>query len=625
MDYVLPELPTLRHCKVVALDTETYDPDLQKRGAGWATGNGKLIGISVAADGVKPVYLPVLEHYGVGYPMALLKRWAKRELCVDGQVTVGANLMYDLGWLGFYGIDIPQPYYDVQRADVLLDENLQTYKLDAIAERRLGEQKFSGELVEWVRNNLGAAAAKNPYAHIHAVPVDIVSRYAEQDAALPLAIREHQLPEIVDQDLEYTVGLEHRLIPLLIAMRMKGVRIDTAQLRKVEAYFNESLEDSMKVLNKLAGHEINVDAPTHLVPLFEKAGLEYSRTATGRPSFSADALAKVDHPITRAILTVRKYGKMKGTFIDGYMAQAHNGRLHAEFHPLRSDDFGTVSGRFSSSRPNLQNIPARDKVLAPMIRSLFIPEEGELWGAADWSQVEYRVMLCFAKGYEAEQARQMFITDPTTDFHQMVADMVGIERSPAKTINFGILYGMGIKTLMAALGISEEEATAILDTYHRQAPYVKELSNKVTRLATTHGYVTSLSGRRHRFPRWEMWGSDTKFSNREEAVAYAKENGLGFPRRAATHTALNRKVQGSAADIMKEAMVVCWEAGVFDVLTPLITVHDEMDVSVPNNKVGAEAFDEMCNVMERVGFDKYDLPVPLLVDANKGNNWAEAK
>ena len=623
--YVLPDLPKLSNCGVVAIDTETYDPDLRKKGAGWATGNGKLIGISVASSTVAPTYLPVLEHYGVGYPMELLRRWAKRELCVEGQITVGANLMYDLGWLQFCGVNIPPPYYDVQWADVIINENLSSYKLDSIAERRLGENKASDELINWVRENLGKAAAKNPYEHIHAVPVDIVSRYAEQDAALPLAIREHQKFDIEDQDLGYVVDLEHRLIPLLIAMRMKGVRIDTEQLRKVEDFFNASLEDSMKVLTGLAGGEVNVDAPTQLVPLFEKAGLEYKRTATGRPSFSAAALASIDHPITKAILTVRKYGKMKGTFIDGYMAQTHNGRLHAEFHPLRSDDFGTVSGRFSSSRPNLQNIPARDKTLAPKIRSLFIPEEGELWGASDWSQVEYRVMLCFAKGYEAEYARNMFITDPTTDFHQMVADMVGIERSPAKTINFGILYGMGVAALRAALGISEEEAAVIMETYHRQAPYVKELSDKVTRLATTHGYVTSLSGRRHRFDKWEMWGSDTKFDTRDAAVAYAKERGLGFPRRAGTHTALNRKVQGSAADIMKEAMVVCWEAGVFDTLTPLITVHDEMDVSVPRTKEGAEAFDEMCATMERVGFDKYDLPVPLKVDASTGNNWAEAK
>jgi DNA polymerase-1 len=122
-----------------------------------------------------------------------------------------------------------------------------------------------------------------------------------------------------------------------------------------------------------------------------------------------------------------------------------------------------------------------------------------------------------------------------------------------------------------------------------------------------------------------MWGSDMRFDNRDAALSYAKENGLGFPRRAGTHTALNRKVQGSAADIMKEAMVTCWDSGVFNTLTPLITVHDEMDVSVPDNKEGAEAFDEMCHIMESVGADKYGLEVPLIVDASKGNNWSEAK
>lgn len=621
--YSVPNLPRLRDYSVVAIDTETYDPNLKKNGAGWATGDGKLIGISVATDDFS-LYLPVAEHYGVGYPLQLLEKWAARELCVPRQLKVGANIMYDLGWLMASGIKVSPPYYDVQWADVLINENHKSYSLSNIAKRRLGDDKDSAGLISWITGNIHGAA-RDPYAHIHAAPLHVVARYAEKDAELPLQIRKHQLPDIEEQDLGYVLDLEHRLIPLLIKMRMAGVRIDESALRDVEAYFDEKAHMANLTLRKIVGRDVNPNAPTDLVDVFTAAGIEIRTTDAGRPSFSEPVLSKINHPVAEAILNARKYLKTKATFIDGYMSHIHDGRLHAEFHPLRSDAYGTVSGRFSSSRPNLQNIPSREPDIAKRIRSLFIPEKGELWGAADWSQVEYRIMLCFAKGYEAEKAREMFITDPSTDFHQAVADMVGIDRQPAKSINFGILYGMGVDTLRDMLGVAEDEAHDILSKYHSNAPYVKELSEKTSRLATAHGYVKSLSGRRHRFNAWEIYGADVKFATKEEAFAYARENGTRFPRRANTHTALNRKVQGSAADVMKEAMVACFESGVFDVLTPLITVHDEMDVSVPDSPSGREAFTEMCNIMERIGTEKYGLEVPLKVDSSLGNNWSEAK
>ena len=308
----------------------------------------------------------------------------------------------------------------------------------------------------------------------------------------------------------------------------------------------------------------------------------------------------------------RECDKINGTFIEGYILDSHiNGRIHGEFHPLKRADAegnrGTVSGRFSSTHPNLQNIPGRTE-LGRQIRELFIPEEGWNWWSSDYSQIEYRLLVHFAvvtKCQDANIAQQMYIEDPKTDFHQMVAELTGLDRKPAKNLNFGLVYGMGKAKLARTLGVSDIAAAEIMDTYHGRAPFIKELFNKAMNKAQKTGFVKTLLNRRARFNEWEP-----------------KFYGEG-KQRARTHKALNCVLQGSAADLMKLAMVQIWEAGLFTDDGPIhchLTVHDELDGSVENSERGKKALDEVNHIMENA----VRLKVPVLCESGTGKNWGEA-
>jgi DNA polymerase I-like protein with 3'-5' exonuclease and polymerase domains len=300
-----------------------------------------------------------------------------------------------------------------------------------------------------------------------------------------------------------------------------------------------------------------------------------------------------------------------------------SGRIHCNFNQLRSDAYGTVSGRFSSSNPNLQNIPARDPVMGPLLRSVFIPEEDHDWGSADWSQIEYRFCVHYAHltpGIDASVAVDMYRNDANTDFHQLAAEISGVERKKAKSVNFGVVYGMGVATMAAQLGCSFDEAEKILTTFHTEMPFLKAIYDTATRRAAQKGHITTILGRRRRFTKWEY--NNKLFNCKDDALLEKLEHPSRYGvRRAQTHKALNALLQGSAADLMKQAMVEMYESGLFEVLVPHITVHDEMNVSIPRTAIGTEAFKEMQHIMET----SMPLAVPVFASASTGNNWSEAK
>lgn len=272
----------------------------------------------------------------------------------------------------------------------------------------------------------------------------------------------------------------------------------------------------------------------------------------------------------------------------------------------------------SSSNPNLQNIPRRDQEFGKEVRSLFVADEGEDYGKYDWSQLEYRIMVHYASEMNlpgGPEAAALFRDDPKTDFHTMVAELCGIKRGDAKSINFGLAYGMGHSKLKAALGCADSEAERIISQYHTKAPFIKALFNKCSEVATTRGYIRTFSGRRRRFNVWG--GRDGKFYDTRERLENEPENSV--PRtRAFTHKALNALAQGGNADLAKEAMVMFSESGVLDVLGPiLLTVHDEFGFSVPRTAAGAEAFAEVKNIMQTVR----QLHVPLIAEGGLGPNW----
>ena len=363
---------------------------------------------------------------------------------------------------------------------------------------------------------------------------------------------------------------------------------------------------------------LNVDiwAARSVAQVFDRIGVEYPRTPkTGEPSFTQNWLVNCSHPVAQLIREAREINKFHSTFIDSVQRYVHKGRIHSEINQLRSDQGGTVSGRLSYANPNLQQIPARNKEFGDKIRSLFLPEEGKQWGSFDYSQQEPRLVAHYAASVnENFTGADEFIEaykNEAADFHQIVADMAGISRTHAKTINLGLFYGMGKAKLARELGISKDDAENLLGKYHSRVPFVKRLAESVTNSASKYGFIRTIKGRKCRFNMWEpsTFGMN-KAMKYEEAKAIYGNN----IRRAFTYKALNRLIQGSAADQTKQAMIECHKQG----FQPLLQIHDELCFSINQENDILKVKEVMENAIE-------DLKVPFKVDVALGRSWGEAK
>lgn len=604
----------------IGLDIETYDPLLSTKGSGAHRKDGKIVGVAVAYAVNDPLYYPTAHanlDKCIANPDAFYAQLKHEAAIYEGEI-VGANLFYDLDWLwAERGVVFKKALLrDVQIAEPLLDENKRTYSLESLGAQYVQEGKFKNILTE--------IYGKDYIRHMDMVDPGYAADYAEMDTTLPWRILDLQLPELEKQGLTRLYDLESRLTPLLVQMRQHGVRIDTEKAEEALLWMKKESKLAAEELTRVSGIHVDVWSSDSVARAFDAQSIPYMRTKKGNPSFRKGWLSAHPSPIAKMIVQQREYDKIGGTFINNYLLEGHvNGRIHCNFNQLRSDSHGTVSGRFSSSNPNLQNIPVRHPVMGPLLRSMFIPEEGMDWGSSDWSQIEYRFCVHYANatpGIDAETAVRMYCDDPTTDFHQLAADITGVDRGRAKTINFGVVYGMGVKTLAASLNCTFSEAEEILHVFHTDMPFLKALYNTATTRATQAGCITTILGRRRRFEKWEY--KNTLYDTREEAhQAYVDSPSRYRPRRAHTHKALNSLLQGSAADLMKLAMVKMFEDGIFNVLVPHITVHDEMNVSIPRTKEGKEAFKEMSNIME----SSLKLSVPIFADSAIGRNWSEAK
>jgi DNA polymerase I-like protein with 3'-5' exonuclease and polymerase domains len=527
---------------------------------------------------------------------------------------------------------IEGPWFDVQNAEPLIDENQARYNLDALAEKYLQKKKFETELEqECSRRGLKGKVQK----HLWRLPASIVGPYAEEDAVLPLEIFKKQ-KRILDADgLWDLFMIETNLIQLLIQMRKIGVRINTSKLERVIDEMTKRLRRKERELNKIAGNEVEYWAAASIQKVFDRLGISYPLTQkTKQPSFTKDSLLKCENPIGELILECRSLDKFVGTFLTGsLMDQVINGRIHSLFNQQKSDDYGTVTGRFSSSHPNLQFIPIRDEELGPLCRSMFIPEEDCLWGKTDYSQVEFRIFAHYAMGEGADHFRQQYVDEPLTDFHDWCAKEAFIPRRSAKTINFGILYGMGLEKTAASLKRPMEEAKVFVDQYFKKFPFIRYTLQKASNKAADTGFIKTILGRRRRFVYWEPFDRELSknitamkderimLAKVRDAIAKAVRENKEPPRpgirRAGTFKGLSALIQGSAADLLKKAMVDCWKAGVFNVLPPHLTVHDELDVSIPKTKEGTEAFAEKKRLMENA----IPFKVPIIADQDIMIDW----
>ncbi len=596
--------PDLSDAREVSIDLETRDPNLTTMGSGWPRKDGYVIGVAVAVEG-EAWYFPIRHENGSNFDAKQTLRWLT-DVCSVERDYIMHNAMYDLGWLWAEGIEVKGRVVDTMIVAALLDENRFSYALNALGRDYLNERKSEKDLRE-----AAASFGVNAKSEMWKLPAHFVGAYAEQDAALTLKLWQHFKGMILKDDIADIFDLELKVLKVVFAMRKKGVRVDLEKAEQLKHYLQSEEE---KVLASVGGQDIDIWAAASISKAFDAQGLRYPKTPkSGAPSFTKNFLANHAHALPQAVVRARELNKARTTFIDTILKHQHNGRIHAEAHSLRSDDGGTVTGRFSYSNPNLQQVPARNAEIGPMIRGLFLPEDGEVWGAFDYSSQEPRLVVHYAsllKLQGAQDFADQYNVDANTDFHQMAADIVGVPRKQAKDINLGLFYGMGKNKLAEQLGLEFEDAKELFAEYHGKVPFVQQLADYVINRASNKGLIRTLLGRKCRFDKWEP-NAYGVFKPQSYQDAYA-EHGPAI-KRAFTYKALNRLIQGSAADQTKAAMVALYEEGI----TPLIQVHDELDISVGDPETGKKIQD----IMETC----VDMQIPSIVDAEFGPSWGEAK
>ncbi len=614
MTYITNEQVQLyKDARILAIDIEGRDPELLTKGPGTHRGEGYICGVGIGREspGGDITHYLSLKHPDTPESERALNRAILKEILAAPVPKLGANIAYDVEWLNHEGYAVNGPLHDVQYAEPLLDEYSRSYSLDALSKKYSVHRKKTN-----VRENYHKTMGWPGKAieNIWRMPFAVAEEYCTNDLILPLEIFAKQRRSLKRQGLLDLYMMEIGLMPMLLQMRRNGVRIDEDKLAKVTMHAANKQFRLEQELHSWAGYDFNVGSTAQLAKIFDARGIEYPykpptekmRTAgktKGNPNIDKMALKAMaaKDPVCNAILEYRHWNTMVNMFCSPYLEMAVDGRLYCQFHPLRSDNYGTVSGRFSSSKPNLQQVSAiteegeeeggLEDLKGQVLRELFIPEEGMVWAKSDYSQVEYRVIAHYAQGKGAVTLREQYNANADTDFHQYIMDMTGFDRRNAKRLNFGGAFGIGVKSAAQLFGWTMSDAQTFMETYHNAAPYIKETRNAVSQVAKQRGYIFTLLGRKART----------------------------HPSRK-LHSMFNRLIQGSAADIFKKSMLAAYEAGVFDTLVPHLFVHDEVDTSVPRTKEGKEALAEL----EYIAENTVELSVPLKVDTHVGCNWAEA-
>lgn len=611
----------LLNSKIISLDIETFDPDLSKMGPGvyrskpldFKNANGYILGISVGNErGEKGYYN--LGHYDCTEEERA-KNIAYLTPILASEITkIGQNLMYDLDWIeNWLMVPVNGKLIDIGIAEALLDENQRFYNLDFMGNKYFGEGKKDGILIKFCQENNLKAFRGSFVKWLYRMPYYMAVEYAIQDIDLPLKIWELQEKKLKQEELTDLMELECGLLRVLLKMRKTGVHIDPdiRQASKVE------LETKVSTLHKSlierVGCDFNFNSTNHLAFVFEQNNIQYAFTEKGNPSIKRDHLMKLSkgqmtdtdgnviedayrQQLGNDLAEVRRAAKILGTFVDGSLIDfiTPGDLIHCSFYNTMTDQFGTRSGRFSSANPNLQQIPSPgvDEYYGKLTRRPFTPFENSWWGKLDYSQIEYRFMAHFAKGPGSDEVRAQYNANARTDYHQYIVDLTGLKRRYAKNLNFGVAYGMGAKHMAEFFQWPLDYCYDILDIYHGNAPFIKSTIKAVEQASKSRGYIKTFLNRRSR---------------------------LLDPNKA--YTMFCRLTQGSAADLMKKALYETNKASIFDVLPPHITVHDEIDVSVPKTKEGIEAFKEAKNIMENC----VDLRVPIVADMEIGANWADVE
>ena len=599
------EFPDLRQVDEIAIDLETKDPDLKEKGSGSVIGNGNVIGIAVATQHYKG-YFPIAHEGGGNMDRKAVLSWFK-DILESPSTKIFHNAMYDVCWIKSLGFKINGDIVCTMIASAITDENRFRYDLNSLSWHYLGYGKNEAALAE--------AASEwgiDPKSEMYKLPSMHVGSYAERDAEVTFGLWQEMKKEIIHQDLEDIFDLETELFPCLVDMKFKGVRVDVDRAQQMKKQLVKEERDLLTAIERETNVRPQIWAARSIAEVFDNLKIPYERTQkTSAPSFTKNFLQEHEHPVVKMIAKAREINKAHTTFIDSILKYQHKGRIHADINQLRSQFGGTVTGRFSYSNPNLQQIPARNKDLGPKIRSLFIPEEGCKWGCFDYSQQEPRLVVHYASLYKLPSVYSVvdaYHNNKDADFHQTVADMAKIPRTQAKTINLGLFYGMGKTKLQAELGVTKEKAAELFNTYHGRVPFVKQLMERASNRAQDRGQIRTLLGRLCRFHLWEpnQFGMHKALPH-EDAL---REHGPGI-RRAYTYKSLNKLIQGSAADMTKKAMLELYKEGII----PHIQIHDELDLSIKDDKQANKVIEIMENAVT--------LEVPNKVDYEQGDTWGD--
>lgn len=622
------ELPDLRRFSHVALDTENRDGGLSSgRGPGWPYGDGHIAGVGAAwreGQELKSIYVPINHPDTECLPKENVARWLD-DLFKSGTQLIFQNAPYDLGWsLADLGVRPPASarLHDTTAMAVMLDENRYSYTLGDLARWRGVPGKDEALLRE--------AAASYGYhgedvkKNLWRLPGRFVAPYGSGDPETTLQLFEEMMPHLSRDEVLDAYRLECDLIPMVLEMRRRGIRFDVDAAEQARDRLYEKCNELLKEVGRRLGEGVsikNIGQTKWMERVHDAQGVRYPRTPkTNVGSFTAGKdgwMGKHEHWLPSMLAKAMKYEEAARKHVQGYLIDyAHRGRLHATVNQFRNEDGGTRSHRFSYADPPLQQVPERDEEIGPLIRGMFLPEEGEVWGAHDYSQQEYRLIVHFAAALEcrrAEEAVALYRENPKTDFHALVVDWTGLDRKRAKDTNFAKAFGAGIKKFAQMIGRSEEEARAIYEQYDRELPFVSEAAKLLTRRASRHGYVRLLDGARSHFDSWEPadWHERRGPALQLEA-ARERYPGLLLTR-AMTHKAFNRLIQGSAARQTKLAMRECWRSGI----VPLLQMHDELDASHGESRTA--------ELMGQIMRDAVELRVPTVVDSEFGRSWGEAK
>ena len=609
-DWVAPDsFPNLSNAKEIAIDLETCDPNMESMGPGWPRRDGYIVGYAVAVEGWSG-YFPVAHSGGGNLDKRRVERWIVDVLASPAD-KIMHNAAYDCGWLKASGFTINGRIIDTMIAAPLLDENRFSFALNSLGFDYLKETKSEAGLKQ-AAGDFGV----HPKKELWKLPAMYVGNYAEQDAALTLKLWQHFKVKLRQDDVESIFDLETRLLPVLLGITERGIRFDRDKCERTIDNLIKREKELHAMIKSQSGTSVDIWAAASIAKAFDKLNVAYPKTDTGLPSFTKSFLDECPHPVGKMIIEARETNKTHSTFLQPYLNfSAKDGRIHPHINQLRNDEGGTVSGRLSMNNPNLQQVPARHEIIGPMVRGLFLPEEGQLWASNDFSSQEPRLLVHYASLLDLPGAEVMvdaYNTNPDTDFHQMVADMAGIKRKAAKTIGLGLMYGMGVAKLANQLDLTHDEAKDLIDTFHKKVPFLKGTVNAVMRRIdhpASGGAIRTLLGRKCRFPLWEpmQWGVNKALPYEQAVVEYGPR-----VKRSGTYKGLNRLIQGSAADQTKMAMVALHEAGE----QILLQVHDEIVLSVENRAQAERAAEIMANAVK--------MEIPSRVDVEIGPNWGSA-